>query len=339
MMSRNIMNKIFQKQNLTLQESEDLFVKILSGSFKDVEIAAILTGLKLKGESIEEIAGALTVLDKFKLKIEKNKSPSIDTCGTGGDGKNCINVSTAVAILLSSMGIPVVKHGNSAQSGKIGSADILKEFGIPSNMKKEEAEKYLRANNFVFLFAPFYHPAMKFVAPVRKILSTPTIFNYLGPFINPANPEIQITGINRRDALEKLSDALLKAGKFNIILYSSFDGYDEISTKAPTECYEIRENYIKKFIIEPENFFNPFPMPRVKDIKQAKDMFLEAIKGEDENLSRLVALNASLGIKYIKEVDSFKDAYNIALKQIMSGKVFEKFLSLQQKEKGGNRIP
>ena len=331
MKEKKLLSKILNNKNLTFSESKTLFKKILQGEFKDIELSAILTGLKLKGESIEEIAGAITSLDKFKLKINKKLSPAIDTCGTGGDGKNCINVSTAVSILLSSLNIPVVKHGNSAQSGKIGSADILREFNIPYKMTKFEAEKFLSDNNFVFLFAPFYHPAMKHVALVRKSLGTPTIFNYLGPFINPANPELQITGINKRETLPKLSEALLKAGKFNIILYSSFDGYDEVSTNAPTECYEIRKNFIKKFTIKPEEFFKPFKMPEVKEVEDAKALFVSAIKGEDEKLTKLLALNASLGIKYFMETDSFKEAFNVALEAIQSGKVYEKFLSLQTK--------
>ena len=327
----NALKKIIDKQNLSFEESSFLFEKLLSGEFSDVEIAAILTGLKLKGETIDEIAGAIMVLDEHKIKINKKRSPAIDTCGTGGDGKRCINVSTAVSLLLSSIGIPVVKHGNSAQSGKIGSADILKEFKIPFNLHKEDAEIFFEKNSFVFLFAPFYHPSMKIVTPIRKKLKIPTIFNFLGPFINPANPEFQVVGINRREMLMILSEAIKKAGKTNIVLYSSFDGYDEISTFAPTECYEVKEDYVKKFIIDPSKFFDKFPMPSVKNVEDAKEKFILAISGKDENLAKLIAINSMLPISYMKKINSLSDCFQIAYESIKNGKVLEKFYSLQRR--------
>ncbi len=329
MKSKKLLEKLFNKKNLSFSESCKLFESLLLGKYSNVEMAAILTSLKIKGESIDEIAGAIMTLDKFKVKIKKKKSPALDTCGTGGDRKNCMNVSTAVAILLSAMDIPVVKHGNSAQSGKIGSADILREFGIPYKMQGDDAEKFFDENNFVFLFAPLYHPAMKYVMPIRKTLQTSTIFNYIGPFVNPANPDFQFTGINTRKSMEKIANALVKAKKFNILLYSSFDGYDEFSTFAPTECIEIRENFIKKFIVNPEDFFKPFLMPQVTSIHESKTMFLEAVKGENENLSKLLALNAALGIKYIKKTKTLKKAYKEALDAITSGSVYDKFQTLQ----------
>ncbi len=328
-MVSSVLSKLFDKKDLSIEETQVLFEKIFSGELKDVEIAAILTSLKLKGEVVDEIAGAILAVDRFKIKVKKHKSPAIDTCGTGGDYKNCINVSTAVAILMSAIGEEVVKHGNSAQSGKIGSADILREFNIPCDLHKDEAEKFLQKHNFVFLFAPFYHPAMKYVAPIRKALKTRTIFNFIGPFVNPADPEIQFTGISNLDSMKKIVDALIKAGRKDIVIYSSYDGYDEFSTNAPTECYEIREDYVKKFRINPNDFFKPFQMPFVSDKDDAKSKFLDGISGADKNLAKLISLNSILPIKYIKGLNSFKESFDIAMDAIYSGLVLTKFRELQ----------
>ncbi len=325
-----ILKKIVEKQDLHIEESEFIFNQIFQGKLDEIEIASFLTALKVKGESPEEIAGAIKILDKKKVKIERGREFAIDTCGTGGDGKKCINVSTAVAITLSTAGIKVVKHGNSAQSGFLGSADILKEFNIPFNFDTDAAINFFKNNSFVFLFAPLYHPAMKYVVPIRKKLGFPTIFNFIGPFINPAEPDFQVTGISNMKNLENIVNALSKAGKQNIIIYSSEDGYDEISTKAPTRCFEINSE-IKDFIIYPEDYFEPFEMPEVKDREDAKYMFIEAISGRSDELAKLISINAMLPFCRARGVD-FKEGYNFCYDLIKSGKVLEKFKKLQNRK-------
>ncbi len=322
-----ILKKIVEKEDLSMEESEFLFDLIFNGKLTDVEISAFLTGLKIKGESSDEIAGAMKILNKKKIKFRKDAKFAVDTCGTGGDGKKCINVSTAVAIVLATAGIKVVKHGNSAQSGFLGSADILKEFNIPIKLDNEKAKQYLEDSNFIFLFAPDFHPAMKYVGSVRKQLTFPTIFNFIGPFINPADPEFQITGINRVENLKKIVNALKKVGRRNIIIYSSEDGYDEVSTNAPTECFEINGE-IKNFKIFPEKFFTPFKMPVVKNKKEAKSAFLNAISGRDDNLAKLVAINAMLLISKVKNLN-LDDSYNYCYELIKKGKVLEQFNKMQ----------
>jgi anthranilate phosphoribosyltransferase len=327
---KEILQKLMEKHDLTIEESEFLFTDIFNGVLTDIEIASFLTALKVKGESPDEIAGAINILNRKKIKVEKSVEFAVDTCGTGGDGKKCINVSSAVAIVLSAAGINVVKHGNSAQSGFLGSADILDEFNIPIKLSANSATNYLENNNFVFLFAPFYHPAMKHVANVRKQLGFPTIFNFIGPFINPAEPDLQFTGINKTENLKKLVKALTRAGRKNVIIYSSIDGYDEISTNAPTECYEINSE-IKNFRIYPEDFFTPFQMPEVKNKDEAKKLFLKAISGENDKLAKLVSINAMLPVSRIKN-KSLKQSFDFCYDLIMSGEVMKKFKLLQNRK-------
>ncbi len=324
---RKIFGKLYEKNDLSFEESEHLFRKMLTGEVPEDDITNILLALKLKSETSDEIAGAVKVMDEFKVNFPKENSFCVDTCGTGGDGKNCLNISTAVAITVSADGIPVVKHGNCAQSGKIGSADILDLLGIPVKLDLQSAKKFFQKNNFVFLYAPQYHPSMKYVIGARKKLKVRTIFNFLGPLVNPANPDFQIIGIGDRDKLNVIADALIKLKRKNVILYSSFDGYDEISSIAPTQCYEINGN-VKNFTIFPEDYFIPFKMPVIKDKNDAIARFMEAISGKNDNLAKLIALNSSLIFYKVKKV-SLKIGYEYAYNLIKSGKVLEKFYELK----------
>ncbi len=326
-MIKKIARKLFEKQDLTMEESEFLFERILTGEVQEPELSNILLALRLKGENSDEIAGAVKVLDLFKKRFPKDFETCVDTCGTGGDGKRCFNISTAVAITSCAGGIPVIKHGNSAQSGMMGSADILERLNIPVKMELNKAKKYFKTKKFVFLYAPHFHPAMKHVAPVRKRLNVSTIFNFIGPLVNPADPDFQITGVSNVNKLEILADAVKKAGKDNFVLYSSLDGYDEISSEAPTKCVEINGE-IKRYEIKPEEFFKPFKMPAVKDENDAIKMFKKAISGKDENLSKLVALNCAIIFYKMKKLGSLKDGYEYAYEIIKSGKAIEKLNDL-----------
>ena len=322
-----IKKKLFEKQDLSCEEAEFLFERILIGEVNELDLCNILLALKLKGETSDEIAAAVKVLDKFKRRFKKALSPAIDTCGTGGDGKNTLNISTAVSIVASSAGIPVVKHGNSAQSSKIGSADILEKIGVPVKMDIFEAEKYFENKKFVFLFAPQFHPAIKKVTPARKKLGIRTIFNFIGPLVNPADPEFQIIGVAHIEKLETIAEAVKKAGKDNVILYSSEDGFDEISSNSPAHVYEINGE-IKNFKINPEDFFNPFEMPIVENENDAVEKFKRAISGKDENLAKLIALNSAIIFYKIEQLKSIKEGFEYAFDILKSGKAMEKLNEL-----------
>lgn len=322
--------KIGQGSDLSFSESKDLFNLMADEKLTDAEVGAVLMGLKVKGETAEEIYGAVSVLQKRKIKFEKGNVRAVDTCGTGGDGKSCMNVSTAVSIILAASGENVIKHGNRAMSGKTGSADILERFNVKLDKSTEENKEFFNEHHFAFLFAQNYHPILKPIGKIRKQLKIPTLFNLIGPLLNPAEPEIQIIGVGNSHYLERLADVALKLKRECIILYSSEDGYDEVSTECLTNCIEIKNSKLKKFQINPEDYFKPFPMPKVNTEDEAELMFLRALSNGDPKLTHLLSINSALAFKACGRVDSFRDGFELAKEIIVSGKAYKKLKSLEE---------
>lgn len=314
---------------LSFEEASELFDSIMDGALTEAEIAAVLVAMGLRGETSDEIAGAASAMNKKKIRLEKGDKIVIDTCGTGGDGKSTVNVSTAVSLVLAAAGINVVKHGNVAQSGKVGSADILKRLGVPIEFEEGKDKEYFDKHGYVFLFAPKFHPAMRFAGPVRRAIKVPTVFNLLGPISNPADPDYQLIGISNAEKLAKLAKALEKLGRKGVVLYSSEDGYDEVSSNALTKCYRITESGIDEFTINPADFFTPFEMPVVADADDAEVQFISAVSGTDEKLTNLIALNTALAFYVSGQAADMKEGFEKAKSVIKSGKVLEKLGSLK----------
>jgi anthranilate phosphoribosyltransferase len=314
---------------LSFEEASELFDSIMDGALTEAEIAAVLVAMRLRGETPDEIAGAANAMNKKKIRLEKGNRIVIDTCGTGGDGKSTVNVSTAVSLVLAASDISVVKHGNVAQSGKVGSADILKRLGVPIEFEDGKDKEYFDKHGYVFLFAPKFHPAMKFAGPVRRVIKVPTVFNLLGPISNPADPDFQLIGLSNGDKLGKLAKALEKLGRKGVVLYSSEDGYDEVSSNAPTNCYRITDNGIDEFKVNPADFFEPFDMPIVADCEDAEVQFIKAISGIDEKLTNLIALNTALAFYISGQSANMKEGFEKAKCVIQSGKVLEKLNMLK----------
>ena len=206
-----ILNKILEQQNLNIEESMYIFNKIMSGELDDIKITSILIGLKLKGETKEEIIGAAKVMREKSLKINSPQN-TIDTCGTGGDMKDTLNISTSAAIVAASAGVTIAKHGNRSVSSKSGSADMLEKIGYKITNKVEDLEKSLSNKNFCFLFAQNHHSAMKNVINVRKNLATRTIFNLLGPLTNPAKAGKQLLGVYSKNLFSMHCNCLKELG-------------------------------------------------------------------------------------------------------------------------------
>jgi len=325
-----LVKKVNLGERLTFEEYVDFFDLMVNGKLTDAQIGSTLTALRLKSESEDELSAAATVLNRYKIKLEVDLKNKIDTCGTGGDGKSTINVSTIASIVLGSFGFNVVKHGNVAQSGKVGSADILEIMNIPVKLEKEEAVKYLLDHNFVFLFAPNYHPILKSVGNIRRELKVPTIFNYLGPMLNPADPEYQLIGINSSDKLDVYAKALTRLNKNNILVVSSKDGYDEISSSDITYARRIKGGNIENFKIEPKDFFKPFPMPYIGSREEATELFKRAIEGADENLNNLIAINTAYAFQLIED-DDLKVIFERVKNKLKSGDVRKYFETLRSK--------
>ena len=239
----NIKNKILNNINLDRNESLSLFENIMDGKFNDIELTSILIGLKMKGEAKDEIIGAAKIMRNKSLKI-KSPNNTVDTCGTGGDMSNTLNISTSAAIVAASAGSIIAKHGNRSVSSKSGSADMLEKLGYKIISETNDLEKSLIEKNFCFLFAQNHHSAMKHVINVRKTLATKTIFNLLGPLTNPANAKNQLLGVYDKKWVKIHCEALKEMGSEKALVVHGIDGLDEITLTNNTLIAELKYNNI-----------------------------------------------------------------------------------------------
>jgi anthranilate phosphoribosyltransferase len=239
--------------------SEDLtlaaFGQLMRGEATAVQTAGLLMGLRVKGETAEEIAGAVAALREAMVRVPVDSGCiPIDTCGTGGGSVATFNVSTAAALVTAAAGVPVAKHGNRSYTSKCGSADVVEALGLPSQLGPDAAGRGLAEGRMVFLFAPLYHPAMRFVAPVRKELAVPTIMNILGPLANPAGVRRQVVGVADPVRGPLLAEALRRLGSEHALVVHGQVGMDEIAPWGPTTVWEVRDRQVREWILEPEAF-------------------------------------------------------------------------------------
>ena len=329
--SEYLINKTSKNINLTFDESKEIFLNIMSGKMDEKLIYNFLINLSKKGESAEEIAGGVFVLRKKALKVYTSID-IVDTCGTGGDGKNTLNISTASSILLSSIGIKIAKHGNKALSSKCGSADVLQELKININLKPKEVAGSIEKNNFGFMFAPNYHLAMKYVGPIRKKIGKRTIFNLIGPLSSPANVKRQVVGVFSKKWLLPFAYALRNLGSKHIWIVHSEDGMDEISPFAKTNIIELKDNIIKEIKIDPKDigveYLNPDNLIGKDQAYNAKKIE-EIFEGKKNEFSEAVCLNSAAGLIVSGKYQDFKKAYEIAKDHIISGKVINHLKKIQ----------
>ncbi len=318
------------KQDLTFSESKEAFKMLMEGKANDQEIFDFLTLLSNKGESSDEIAGGVYVLREKSKRV--NVEDCIDTCGTGGDGMNTLNISTASALLLASMDIKVAKHGNKAVSSKCGSGDVLEALNININLDSNEIEKQISKNNFGFMFAPNYHSAMKFVGPTRKKIGKRTIFNMIGPLSSPALVKKQVIGVFDKKLLEIFANALKSLDIKFAWIVNSDDGLDEISPYAKTNVMQLKDNKITEITIDPKKLkinADKFENLVGQDAKFNADKMLEIFKGEDNDFSKAVCLNAAAGLIVSEKYENYEQAYNYARDFIKSGASYKHLVKIQ----------
>ena len=328
------MNKFLEKlknlQNLSFDESKDAFDIIMKGNASDDEIYEFLTLLSNKGEVSDEIAGGVYVLRKKSKRV--NIKDCVDTCGTGGDGMNTLNISTASALLLASMGTKVAKHGNKAVSSKCGSGDVLEALNININLEPKDIEEQINKNNFGFMFAPNYHSAMRFVGPTRKKIGKRTIFNMIGPLSSPALVKRQVVGVYDKSLLKIFVGALKNLDIKFAWVVNSEDGLDEISPYAKTNVVQLKNGKISEFIIDPNKLnikANKFEDLLGKDAKFNSNKMINIFKGEDNDFSKAVCLNTAAGLIVAEKHTSFNVAYDDARNHILSGKTYESLKKIQ----------
>ncbi len=327
---KKILKKLRQKENLTFDESKSAFELLMTGKASEDEIHSFLTLLSEKGEVSDEIAGGVYVLRKKSKRV--NVSDCVDTCGTGGDGMNTLNISTASALLLSSMGTKVAKHGNKAVSSKCGSGDVLEALKININLEPNDIEKEINNNNFGFMFAPNYHSAMRFVGPVRKKIGKRTIFNMIGPLSNPALVNRQVVGVFDKKLIKIFAEGLKNLNIKFAWIVNSEDGLDEISPYAKTNVIQLKDGKISEIIIDPKTLnVNAEKIENLigDDASFNADKMIEIFKGKDNDFSKAVCLNAAAGLIVGEKLKEFSDAYKFAREFILTGKPYSHLEKIQ----------
>ena len=327
---KHFIEKIKNKEDLSFEESKAAFKLLMEGKVNEQDIFDFLTFLSAKGEASDEIAGGVYILREKSKRV--NVVNCIDTCGTGGDGMNTLNISTASALLLASMGVKVAKHGNKAVSSKCGSGDVLEALNININFEAEDIETQINENNFGFMFAPNYHSAMRFVGPTRKKIGKRTIFNMIGPLSSPALVKRQVVGVFEKKLLKIFANALNNLDIKFAWVVNSEDGLDEISPYAKTNVIQLKDNKISEITIDPkelninaDNFENIVG----NDAKFNADKLINIFKGEDNDFSKAVCLNAAAGLIVSEKYDDFKLAYNYSRDFIKSGKSYKHLMKIQ----------
>ena len=327
---KQFIDKIRNKENLSFEESNAAFELLMEGKANEQEIFDFLTLLSAKGEVSDEIAGGVYVLRDKSKRV--NVDNCVDTCGTGGDGMNTLNISTASALLLASMGVKVAKHGNKAVSSKCGSGDVLEALKIKINLEPKDIEVQIDKNNFGFMFAPNYHSAMKYVGPTRKKIGKRTIFNMIGPLSSLALVKRQIIGVFEKKLLKTFAHALKNLDIKFAWIVNSEDGLDEISPYAKTNVIQLKDNKISEIIIDPKELkinAEKFSNLIGDDAKFNADKMINIFKGEDNDFSKAVCLNAAAGLIVNETHQNFTDAYNYAREHILSKKVIKHLEKIQ----------
>jgi anthranilate phosphoribosyltransferase len=287
-----------------------------------METAALLIAWRMKGETANEIAAAAQVLREHMVRWNPGNTHVLDTCGTGGDGANTFNISTATAFVVAAAGVPVVKHGNRAVSSRTGSTDVLTALGITPAADPETARRSLEKCGLAFCSAPSFHPALKQLAPLRRRLSVGTLFNWLGPLANPAGAAHQLLGVGRPELLNLMAGALAKLGTRRAFIVCSRDGLDEVSLSAPTQVREVHGNEIKVWEWTPADFgLEPCLLAELHaDGPQASAVMIRAVlQGLPSAALRIVLANAAAALMAAERVATLQEGVALAREAIACG--------------------
>ena len=250
---RDVLNRIMAGDSLSALEAENLMQRMMEEELTPIQLAGILIALRVKGETVDEVVGFARAM-RSRARPLVTEGNLADTCGTGGDNSGTFNISTAAAIIVAACGQPVAKHGNRAASGKCGSADVLEAVGVDVSLPPDGVSQCIAECGIGFLFAPAFHPAMKFAGVPRRELGVRTVFNLLGPLTNPAQPRYQLLGVSAEGLLDLMAQSLLKLGVERAVVVHSLDGTDEISIAAATSVREVRGGEVHTYEVEPEDF-------------------------------------------------------------------------------------
>ena len=319
------------KRDLNAEEMIAVMRLIMTGEATDSQIGAVLMGLRMKGETIDEIVGAASVMRELSQKVDVLKDFLVDTCGTGGDGANIFNVSTASAFVVAAAGGRVAKHGNRSVSSKSGSADVLEAAGVRLDLDATQVKSCIETLGVGFMFAPSHHSAMRHAIGPRKELGMRTIFNVLGPLTNPASAPNQVLGVFDESLLTPLAEVLRRLGSRHVLVVCSEDGLDELSVSAASRIAELKDGRIREYRIKPQDFdldLSDRDELVVETAEESLEMIEMALAADDHPASDIVALNAGAAIYAAGCAHSLEDGVEAAWEVMESGEAMQKLEAL-----------
>lgn len=323
MTPQEALNRVIEHREIFREEMLTLMRSIMSGEVSPPLIAAIITGLRVKKETIGEISAAAEVMREFATKVPVPDEPRlIDTCGTGGDGAHSFNISTAAMFVAAAAGARIAKHGGRSVSSTCGSADVLEALGANISLEPERVARSIAEVGVGFMFAPNHHKAMKYAAPVRKELGVKTIFNILGPLTNPAGARQQVMGVFHPDLVGIQARVLQRLGSRRVIIVHGLDGLDEISISGPTAVGELKGGEIREYTIAPQDFGLPahdLSAIRAGSVGESKAMLLAALENREGAARDVVALNAGASVYVAGLAETLADGVKLAKSVIASG--------------------
>jgi len=333
---REMLNRVIAGDSLSAEEAADLMGRMMDEELTPIQLAGFLVALRAKGETPNEIVGFARTMRNRARTIEITE-PVADTCGTGGDGQGTFNISTAAALILAACGQPVAKHGNRAASGKCGSADVLEALGVDVALPPEGVARCIRETGIGFLFAPAFHPAMKFAAIPRRELGVRTVFNLLGPLTNPAVPRYQLLGVSSVDLLDLMASSLLQLGMECALVVHSADGLDEISVAGKTAVREVRGGEVTAYDITPESFgLQPRDVSGIRggDAEINSRMMMDVLSGKPGAARDAAVMNAAAALLAAGRVPDLQTGAGMAASVLDSHRAFHVLERLRTASQG-----
>jgi anthranilate phosphoribosyltransferase len=332
---KEALNRVVSQLDLSTAEMQDVMREIMTGQCTDAQVGAFLMGLRMKSETIDEIVGAAQLMRELAAPVRIDAAHLVDTCGTGGDGMNIFNVSTAAALVVAAAGGRVAKHGNRAVSGKSGSADLLEAAGVNLSLTPEQVARCVESVGVGFMFAPAHHGAMKYAIGPRRELGLRTIFNMLGPMTNPAGVRHQVLGVFSKALCRPLAEVLQRLGSEHVLVVHAQDGLDEISLAAPTFVAELKDGVVSEYSIQPEDFgikSQSLIGLTVDDAEQSLALIRDALtkrKGEQgQKAADMIVLNAGAALYAADLASSLKEGVQLAHDALHTGLAWEKLQEL-----------
>ena len=328
---QSAISQVSARRNLTREDMSEIILEILEGKVTDAQIGAFLIALSMKGETVDEVLGAVGVMRDLSTKVEIDEPNLIDTCGTGGTGIGIFNVSTTSALVASSCGAKIAKHGNRSATRKSGSADLLEQAGVSLSLTPEQVASCIQEIGLGFMFAQAHHSAMRHVVGPRKEIGQKSIFNVLGPLTNPASAKRQVLGVYDKKWMTPIAEVLYELGSEHLLIVHSRDGLDEISLASPTYMTEMRDGKISEYEVSPEDFnFETDTLEglQVNSPQESLDLAKLALQGEHKKASSMICMTAGAAL-YVSDIaNSLESGVELAKRSVESGEGLKKLNQL-----------